>query len=123
MRITQTGVSGVIALLGTTITQTQLTWLARAPAVLLLMDADQAGRTGATSIARALGRQTTVLIHHLPPEHEPEDLSDADLLALLGNAFPFSLNPHPPSSLKHRNHTMLKNKCLTLHGIFIDTRL
>lgn len=93
MRLTQAGISGVVALLGTTITQTQLTWIAPAPEVLLLLDGDQAGRTGATTIARALPRHTTVRIHQLPPDKEPEDLSDADLAALVREAIPFSLNP------------------------------
>jgi len=104
MRCTQAGFSGVVALLGTTITETQLTWLSRAPAVLLLMDADQAGRKAAKSIAQALGRQTIVLIHDLAPHQEPEDLSDIALLSLIGNAIPFSLNP--PSSV-HGNTDML----------------
>ena len=96
MRCTQAGISGVVALLGTTITKIQLAWLARAPAVLLLMDADQAGRTAAKTIAQALGRHTTVLIHDLAHEKEPEDLTDAYLQSLVGNAIPFSLNPPSP---------------------------
>lgn len=93
MRLTQAAISGVVALLGTTMTETQLAWLASAPAVLLLMDADQPGRKAAKTIAQALDRHTTVLIHHLPPEKEPEDLEDANLLSLVSKAIPFSLNP------------------------------
>ncbi len=93
MRIAQAGIAGVVALLGTTISQTQLAWLATAPAVLLLMDADAPGRKAAKSIAQALNRKTTALIHELPSEKEPEDLSDTDLLSLIGKAIPFSLNP------------------------------
>ena len=96
MRLTQAGVSAVVALLGTTMSKTQLAWLASAPAVLLLMDADQAGRKAAKTIAQALDRYTTVLIHHLPAEKEPEDLEDANLLSLVANAIPFSLNPPSP---------------------------
>jgi DNA primase len=93
MRLTQAGVSFVVALLGTTMTQTQLAWIASAPAVLLLMDADTPGKKAAKTIAQALDRNTTALIHHLPPEKEPEDLQDANLLSLVANAFPFFLNP------------------------------
>jgi DNA primase len=89
MRLTQAGVPGVVALLGTTITQTQLDWLSPPPAVLLLLDGDQAGDTAARGIARALTRQTTVHIHQLPLDKEPEDLSDADLAALVRDAFLF----------------------------------
>jgi DNA primase len=59
MRLTQAGVSAVVALLGTTMTETQLAWLASAPAVMLLMDADQAGRKAAKTIAQALEQHTT----------------------------------------------------------------
>ena len=104
MRLTQAAISAVVALLGTTMTETQLAWIANAPAVLLLMDADQAGRKAAKTIAQTLDRHTTVLIHHLPPEKEPEDLEDANLLSLVDNAFPFSLNP--PSAV-HEGTEML----------------
>lgn len=98
MRLTQAGFPGVVALLGTNITQTQLAWLAPAPALLLLLDGDQAGCAGATTIARALNRHTKVLIHRLPPDREPEDLSDDDLaaVALVHDALPLSLNPPLP---------------------------
>jgi DNA primase len=96
MRLTQAGVSGVVALLGTTITQAQLAWLASAPTVLLLLDGDQAGRTAARTIAQILSRQTKVKIHQLAPEQEPEDLSDAHLAALIQHAIPSSLNPLLP---------------------------
>lgn len=105
MRLTQAGIPGVVALLGTTISKTQLAWLARAPAVLLLMDGDQAGSTAARTIAKTLCRLTMVRIHELPPEQEPEDLSDDDLASLVGNALPFSLNP-PPAL--HRNAELLE---------------
>jgi DNA primase len=104
MRLTQAAISAVVALLGTTMTETQLAWIANAPAVLLLMDADQAGRKAAKTIAQTLDRHTTVLIHHLPPDKEPEDLEDANLLSLVDNAFPFSLNP--PSAV-HEGTEML----------------
>jgi DNA primase len=95
MRLIQAGICGVVALLGTSATETQLAWLARAPAVLLLMDGDHAGSTGAEAIAKALCLKTTVHIHQLPSEQEPEDLSDDDLASLVGDALPFSLNPPP----------------------------
>lgn len=96
MRLTQSGISGVVALLGTTITQVQLAWLAQAPTVLLLLDGDKAGCTAAKNIARALARHTAVHIHQLTTDKEPEDLSDAGLAALVQDAIPFSLNPLLP---------------------------
>ena len=98
------GIRTLDPMLGTTITETQLAWLARTPAVLLLMDADPAGRKAAKTIAQALDRHTTVLIHELPPEKEPEDLEDANLLSLVNNVIPFSLNP--PSAV-HAGTVML----------------
>ncbi len=95
MRLTQAGIRGVVALLGTTITQTQLNWLAPAPTVLLLMDGDHAGRASSRKIAQALSPHTTILIHDLSAQLEPEDLSDATLAALVANSFPSSLNPLP----------------------------
>jgi DNA primase len=90
MRCSQAGIAGVVALLGTTISETQLAWLAKAASVLLLMDADKAGQKAAKTIAQALHRKTTALIHELPDEKEPEDLSDTDLLSLVSNLIPFS---------------------------------
>ncbi|MBU0755894.1 MAG: toprim domain-containing protein [Planctomycetes bacterium] len=96
MRLTQAGVPGVVALLGTTATNTQLAWLAEAPAVLLLLDGDQAGYTAAKTIAQSLTGHTTVHTQQLPPDKEPEDLSDTGLALLVKETVPFSLNPPLP---------------------------
>jgi hypothetical protein len=45
-----------------------------------------------------------VLIHELPPEKEPENLEDANLLSIVAKAIPFSLNPPSPI---HRGTEML----------------
>jgi DNA primase len=91
MRLTQAGIPGAVALLGTAASQVQLAWLAQAPLVLLLLDGDQAGQTAARTIAQALSPKTCVRIHQLSPQQEPEDLSDDRLAALVQDAF--SLNP------------------------------
>jgi DNA primase len=93
MRLTQAGICGAVALLGTGVTETQIAWLAHAPEVLLLMDGDKAGSIGAEVIAKALRRKAAVHIHRLPPDKEPEDLSDDDLASLGAKTLPFSLNP------------------------------
>lgn len=95
MRLTQAGISSVVALLGTTLTQNQLDWIRQAPAVVLLLDGDQAGRSAARKIARLLKPHTSIIIHNLLPDQEPEDLSDQDLAATLGILVPFLLNPLP----------------------------
>ena len=92
MRLTQAACPGVVALLGTTTSDVQLTWLAQASALLVLLDGDQAGRKCSRAIANALGHLTTVHIHELGYQQEPEDLTDADLLTLVGAYLPFSLN-------------------------------
>lgn len=105
MRLSQAGIAGAVALLGTTITQTQLAWLAQAPTVLLLLDGDQAGRTAAITIARALTGHTMVPIHQLSLQNEPEDLTDADLAAIVKHHLHFFLEPAPSPSreaLKYR---------------------
>jgi len=83
MRLAQAGVPGAVALLGTSLSRTAAQWLARAPVVLLLLDGDDAGRGGATRVAAALRPGTTVLVHDLTEDHEPEDLADEELAALV----------------------------------------
>lgn len=92
MRLTQAACPNVVALLGTTISDVQLTWLAQAPALLVLLDGDQSGRKCSRAIANAIAHLTTVHIHELGYQQEPEDLTDADLLTLVGTYLPFSLN-------------------------------
>jgi DNA primase len=83
MRLSQAGVPNVVALLGTTVSSIQLGWLAHAPKVLFMLDGDAAGRKAAPSLARALGNSTAVVVHELPDQMEPEDLSDVDLAAIV----------------------------------------
>lgn len=89
LRLAQAGWPGAVALLGTTLSPTQAEWLVQAPAVLLLLDADRAGRQAASLIARTLAPHTTVYIHRLPDGLEPEDRSDNQLHALVHNLLPF----------------------------------
>jgi len=83
MRLAQAGVPGAVALLGTSLSRTTSQWLARAPVVLLLLDGDDAGRSGAATAAAALRPSTRVLVHDLPDGNEPEDLADEQLAALV----------------------------------------
>jgi DNA primase len=90
MRITQAGFKNAVALLGTTLSQTQIAWLASAQSVLLMLDGDPAGDSAASSILSSLGTHTNVLRHQLENEMEPEDLSDSALHSILRSYFPFS---------------------------------
>ena len=102
MRLAQAGVAGAVALLGTRLTEQHRAWLAKAPTVLLLLDADLAGRKAVPEITRTLRCCTRVLVHELPDGKEPEDLTDPDLAALAQAHLPFSLNPYSLDPTKVR---------------------
>ena len=89
MRLTQAGVPGVVALLGTTLGPIQSAWLAAAPTVLLLLDGDPAGYAATAKISQILSKSTKVATHRLAPGQEPEDLSDLELANLVRRALPF----------------------------------
>ena len=105
MRLVQAGIPGAVALLGTQLTSTHRSWLASAPAVLLLLDGDPAGRKATETIASALCPVTQVHIHHLPDGHEPEDLSDPTLAAIVGGGRSpsFFLNQCPSHTIHLEN--------------------
>jgi DNA primase len=92
MRLVQAGVPGAVALLGTSLNATQAAWLGQAPALLLLLDGDDAGRKATRAIAAALGTLTRVHVHQLRADQEPEDLSDQDLASLARPLSPSSSN-------------------------------
>lgn len=76
MRLSQSGVPGAVALLGTQLSTFQAAWLARAPLVTLLFDGDAAGKQAAARAKVMLDDQTSVRVHVLPWGLEPEDLGD-----------------------------------------------
>ncbi len=89
MRLTQAGISNVVALLGTAASSVQLSWLARATRVLIMLDGDDAGRKATPVLASALKVSTEVMVHDLPDANEPEDLSDRELTAIVNRYLPF----------------------------------
>jgi len=96
MRLAQAGVTGAVALLGTTMSEVQARWLSQASGILLMLDGDEAGRKAATMIEEGLAGSTTVSVHQLPEGHEPEDLSDHQLIALV-ESYSSSLNQYSSS--------------------------
>jgi len=90
MRIVQAGFPNAVALLGTTLSPTQIAWLATAKSVLLMLDGDPAGNSAASSILYTLCGSTKVLRHQLTHNMEPEDLSESALRSVLRRYFPFS---------------------------------
>ena len=89
LRLAQAAVPNVVALLGTTASPIQLKWIARAPRVLFMLDGDDAGRKAAPSLVAALGNSTEVVVHELPDQMEPEDLSDQELAEIVDRHLPF----------------------------------
>lgn len=91
-RLTQAGCRAAVALLGTNLSPQQAQWLSAAPALLLLLDGDPAGRSATQRLTVTLSANTTVHVHQLGDALEPEDLSDHDLASLVGAYLPSSLN-------------------------------
>lgn len=82
MRLTQAGFPNVVALLGTSLSSLQIEWFIGVPAVLLMLDGDEAGRKAVPFIAKKLSSITKVASYNLPDGLEPEDLSDYELSAI-----------------------------------------
>jgi len=83
LRLAQAGIPGAVALLGTRMSKRQAQWLAKAPAVMLLLDGDRAGREGAERIASTLDGATAVRAYELPEGSEPEDTTDGELRSMV----------------------------------------
>lgn len=87
MRLAQLRLPAV-ALLGTSLSEPQISLLAHASKVVLLLDGDDAGRLATTRIQARLGTHKTT-IAHLPDGLDPDDLTDLDLASLLHPLLPF----------------------------------
>ncbi len=90
MRIAQAGFPNAVALLGTSLSQTQISWLSNANFILLMLDGDPAGHRAASPIANALAASIKVLQHRLFDNMEPEDLPESSLRSILCSYFHFS---------------------------------
>lgn len=100
-RLTQAGCRAAVALLGTNLSPQQARWLAAAPSILLLLDADPAGRSATQRLVETLRPITTVHVHQLSNGLEPEDLPDHDLARLVGAYLPSSLNQCDLRAVNH----------------------
>lgn len=85
MRLAQIAAPAV-ALLGTRASYEQRRLLELAPELLLMLDGDTAGREAALRLRREL-RHNKVHLIDLPDGHDPDDLSDALLRALVSDFF------------------------------------
>lgn len=93
MRLSQAGITGAVALLGTSLFESQADWLAAAPRVLVLLDGDRAGRLGAHALCQRLSGRSATFVHELPESAEPEDLTDSELMSVVMAHLSSSLNP------------------------------
>lgn len=82
MRLTQAGFPNVVALGGTAISPQQACLLARAPRILLLLDGDCAGRSAAARHYQCRIHPRLV-IRHPSESHDPADIGDDELRALV----------------------------------------
>jgi DNA primase len=87
-RLHQAGVPNAVALLGTTVSDTQARWLSQAERIVALFDADRAGMKAGVELSEALETTTDVQIVDLPWGKEPEDLCDNDLRETVSELLP-----------------------------------
>ncbi len=84
MRVHQAGFPGVVALMGSTLSQRQeLLLLQSFERVVLLLDGDSAGEQGSAAIAARLAGQCSLTVLHLPAHGQPDQLSDEQICRLL----------------------------------------
>ncbi len=86
MRLFQLGIPAV-ALLGVHLSECQIRLLSDVATVILMLDGDDAGRLATGRLVEALRLHMKAEEVRLPAGHDPDYLSDADLLALLAPFF------------------------------------
>lgn len=82
MRVWQTGLRSVVALLGDRLSPAQAELLATVPEVVVMLDGDRAGLKGARQVADALPAPSVRRIH-LPRGRDPADLHQRALVGIL----------------------------------------
>jgi len=82
MRLAQLGVPAV-ALLGTQLSPAQHQLLQQFPRVVLMLDGDPAGRDATVRLFQRLGQSVHTQWVYLPAGHDPDDLDDSALAALV----------------------------------------
>ena len=86
MRLTQIGIPAV-ALLGLHLSELHKKLLSKKNRVVLMLDGDHAGKRAATKLQPLLNNFTNTLKLSLPDGLDPDDLSDAELMANVGPFF------------------------------------
>lgn len=85
MKVFQAGFPNVVALMGASMSEMQETFVCQFARVLLFLDGDDAGRTGAIAIAPRLVHRTFVKTVDLPDGKQPDQLSSDELKRILGS--------------------------------------
>jgi DNA primase len=88
MRLAQINIPA-LALLGTSISASQIHLLAHVKRIILMLDGDNAGRTAMTKLLNVLGKITEVYPIFLESNKDPDDLSDDHLLKFVAPLIPF----------------------------------
>jgi DNA primase len=83
MKIHQTGYPRVVALMGSSLSDTQEKVLAGFSRLVLMLDSDEAGRGATAEIAGRLMSKAFVRVINLPDGMQPDQLSSEDIRAIL----------------------------------------
>ena len=96
-RLFQAGLIAVVALMGSRATSSQLAGVRRLAKhrVVLCLDGDRAGISGAQQIAAQLGTDREVIVISPPWGQDPADLTEAEVINLLAPAFHAPINSQP----------------------------
>ena len=88
MRLAQINIPAV-ALLGTSVSNSQMNLLTQAKKIVLILDGDDAGRKATKKLFKRLGKVTEVWTISLENNNDPDDLNDSKLTDLVSQFLPF----------------------------------
>jgi DNA primase len=86
IKVHQAGLSNVVALMGSSMSEEQQKLLSQFQKVIIFLDGDDAGRGGAQEIAMRLMQLTFVRIMDLPDGKQPDQLSSEEIKSILAPA-------------------------------------
>jgi DNA primase len=85
LKVHQAGFNSVVALMGSSLSDTQAKLLeANFDRVVLMLDGDEAGRAACREIAPRLATRLWVRITAVPPARQPDQLSSCEIIRILG---------------------------------------
>ena len=84
IKVHQAGYHRVVALMGSSLSETQERMLAEFSHVMIMLDGDEAGREATRQIAARLAQRTFVKVINLPDGVQPDQLASEELKSILG---------------------------------------